>query len=903
MSDETNSLVLWREKLEHLQQQEAIAADAEQKFSLHKKIQEAKEKITELSEHGPLPDRRVPSDSAPAAASRERTLKLQAGSSRLPTTGSNHLFGRDEALEALTQAWTNSQTHIVQIVGGPGVGKTQLVKKWREDFVRQNKHEDVRVEDWSFYSQGSRRDTASADPFFNELLRTFGEQNPKEIRDRWRKGTRLAELVRETRTLLILDGLEPLQHPPVEKEGELTDLALKALFRGLTDHNAGLCIVTTRIKVPELCEIDEPAHVPKGLFGLEPADGAKLLNAYEVLGSPEELKKASEDYKGNPLALTLLGTYLRDRFGGDIRAREPVDSATGEERGAAMDTAELLEGDAKVAQHARNVIKWYVNWFEADKGADEVSKAAVVILRLMGLFNRPADCGCLDALRAKPAISALTTPLFKSANRHELWRKGVPRLRNAQLLTEPNPDAPDTLDAHPVVRAYFADELSKHRRGALQEAHFRLYEYLKSVPKHKPPNNLTDMMPLYHAVAHACKAGRYSQAWEDVYKPWISQGMNFSVHELGACGEEVAVLSSFFEERWTHVVEDDELHEEGKADILGRAGFSLRLLGRTNDAVEATKTALMTQMGVVQSRPSLGSYDAAARHAGSLSVHHLDAGDLSESIACAELAVYLSSFSENKAREIKALTQLAQAIHYAGKLEAAKALLVRSEQIQAESFEERKLLYGTEGFRYCELILALAEYDDVCDRISLVQDWSPPREYGRLTKALNALVLGRAYLMKAKAEGSEGFGNAEEELNSALELLPGASHTDNMIRGLVAQAELYRAMGRTDDAQRVAREADFMAKRASMLTFEIDAKIELCHVCVEKADRDGARGWLEVAQTLNRQTERPYQRHPLAPLEWQPPVHAAVFKKNEIVGYHRHNDEIHSLEEEIQRIS
>lgn len=42
------ALDLWREKLGYLQQQEAITADAAQKFALKKQIEEAKQKIKEL---------------------------------------------------------------------------------------------------------------------------------------------------------------------------------------------------------------------------------------------------------------------------------------------------------------------------------------------------------------------------------------------------------------------------------------------------------------------------------------------------------------------------------------------------------------------------------------------------------------------------------------------------------------------------------------------------------------------------------------------------------------------------------------------------------------------------------------------------------------------------------------
>ena len=39
---------MWREKLSYLQAQEAVTADANQKFALRKQIEEAKAKIQEL---------------------------------------------------------------------------------------------------------------------------------------------------------------------------------------------------------------------------------------------------------------------------------------------------------------------------------------------------------------------------------------------------------------------------------------------------------------------------------------------------------------------------------------------------------------------------------------------------------------------------------------------------------------------------------------------------------------------------------------------------------------------------------------------------------------------------------------------------------------------------------------
>ena len=48
---------------------------------------------------------------------------------------------------------------------------------------------------------------------------------------------------------------------------------------------------------------------------------------------------------------------------------------------------------------------------------------ALAMLRLMGLFDRPANAGCLAALWTAPAIEGLTEPLFKSKRRGSAEQK------------------------------------------------------------------------------------------------------------------------------------------------------------------------------------------------------------------------------------------------------------------------------------------------------------------------------------------------------------------------------------------------------------------------------------------------------------------------------------------------
>jgi len=104
---------------------------------------------------------------------------------------------------------------------------------------------------------------------------------------------------------------------------------------------------------------------------------------------------------------------------------------------------------------------------------------------LLGLFDRPADAGCLKALWKASAIPDLTEPLVGMSEAHR--NLAFTRLQDAKLLTV-NWDTAGALlvlDAHPLLREYFARELREQRPEAWRAAHRRLYEHLCATTKDK----------------------------------------------------------------------------------------------------------------------------------------------------------------------------------------------------------------------------------------------------------------------------------------------------------------------------------------------------------------------------------------------------------------------------------
>src|SRR3989442_5662795 len=133
----------------------------------------------------------------------------------------------------------------------------------------------------------------------------------------------------------------------------------------------------------------------------------------------------------------------------------------------------------------------------------------VELLRILGLFDRPADSLSLATSGPAPAIPALTEHIQSLSEAD--WLRPIEKLRSMKLIAPTGQHGLGDLDAHPLVREHFGQELKQQHPAAWRAGNNRLYEYLKRTSK-KLPATLEEMMPLYIAVAHGCAAGRYEEA-------------------------------------------------------------------------------------------------------------------------------------------------------------------------------------------------------------------------------------------------------------------------------------------------------------------------------------------------------------------------------------------------------
>jgi tetratricopeptide (TPR) repeat protein len=710
----------------------------------------------------------------------KRIQPVQVDVDRLPVTGAE-LFGRQKELKILDEAWASGKLNVISLVAWGGVGKSTLVNKWREQMAVDNYRDAQRVFAWSFYSQGTGDTVSSADLFIAEALKWFGDPDPTQGSP-WDKGQRLAELVRREKTLLLLDGMEPLQSYLDLERGKIKDPALETLVTELARENPGLCVITTRVKVASLDDFPQTTH-QIDLEQISAEAGRALLRVGGVQGTDAELEQAARDFGLHALALNLLAAYLRDVPGHPIsHAAEIPDLDIPLERG----------------RHPRRVM----NAFAKRLG----DSPEVEALRMLGLFNSPAGREEITALRASPPIPGLTEGIEKMTDTE--WLGVITRLRRMKLLAPESSHRPDALDCHPLLREHFGEQLKETNPAAWREANNRLYEYYKTSAK-ELPDTLQEMAPLFAAVMHGCQAGRYQEAfWEVFYQRIRREKEAFTLKKLGSFGSDLAALSGFFDSgSWRKPV--DGLREDYKSFVLGEAGFDLRALGRLAEAAQPMQASL-------DSAIAQKDWKQAAIRASNLSELTLTLGDVKQALDYAEQSVALADQSGDEFDRMDHRTLLAYALSQSGKNLEAETIFREAEEMQKKLQPQLPLLYSSPGFRYCDLLLSQGHAAEVEQRAQKALEIVLQGSRNLLDIALNNLSLGRARMAVGAIRESPLPNDALSCLNRAVEGLRQAGTVYMLPLGLLARAEYYRTIGDFDRAQRDLDEAFSISTRGGM---------------------------------------------------------------------------------------
>jgi tetratricopeptide (TPR) repeat protein len=625
------------------------------------------------------------------------------------------LVGREQELALLDLAYAHPHTTVGSLVAWGGVGKSMLVRHWLQRLERAGWLGMRRVYAWSFYSQGTKEDRqASEDAFLAHALEWFGVKCEPTLPP-WDKGRLLADAVVRERALLVLDGVEPLQYPPGPMGGRLRAPGVQSLLRQLArnatvgDHPC-LCLVTTREPLVDLGDFERRPNASWGsvlcinLGNLTEDAGAALLHhagatragAAAIKPDDAELLAASREVEGHALTLNMLGRFLARAHGGDVRRRDLVKFEEADRKEQGGTTFKMLAA--------------FEDWF--GRGG-EFEMRSLAVLRILGLFDRPADACCLAALRQPPAIAGLTDALFTTkldgdASEatvqplpDEGWNAATSFLADFGLVVVHAHDDHHQrlLDCHPLIREHFATKL---REDSLHEvwrsAHDRLFEYLTNVTPDRASPTLEDLQPLYQAVNHGCQAGRHEEARLKVFWQRILRGNeHYSWRQLGAVTEDLSALGSFFDRAWDQPAQ--ALPAYSKALVLGQSALCLFTAGRLQEALPPMQEAAGLMF-------DLEHWQQASIATGNLCDLQWVLGDLEEAERIAEMALSFARSSNDAGQIITRLTMAARCCVERGKSQEALAYFEEAEARLGGLGVWPPVLFGLPGWSYCDALVS-----------------------------------------------------------------------------------------------------------------------------------------------------------------------------------------------------
>ena len=254
---------------------------------------------------------------------------MTPSSSSSPSSGSSGLqdwgeaidvsifYGRSQELASLEQWIIQDRCRLVAILGIGGIGKTSLSVKLGEKLQEQ----------FEFVVWRALHNAPTIEPLLIGLIQFLSQQKETNLPDSLSdKISLLLSYLQKHRCLVILDNAETIlcsselgtrtghYRAGYEEYGEL--------FQRIGDSRHQSCLVMTSREKPREVAVQEGEILPvrsMQLSGLSTADGQGIFRCKgHFTGSTYDWQNLIQSYAGNPLALKIVATTIRDLFDSNI---------------------------------------------------------------------------------------------------------------------------------------------------------------------------------------------------------------------------------------------------------------------------------------------------------------------------------------------------------------------------------------------------------------------------------------------------------------------------------------------------------------------------------------------------------------------------------------------------------
>lgn len=729
----------------------------------------------------------------------------------LPITNSE-VFGREREISFLDQAWRDADVNLVQLTGFGGIGKSTVVAAWLSMLAKERYKGSKRVYAWSFYWQGASSDIKSSGDFFVEhALNWFGDPNPIEGTP-WAKAGRLVRLIRASKTLLILDGLEPLQHRPGPRVGQIDNPAVALLVKELACENSGLCVVTSRLPIADLASYDDGRIRSHSIESLSNGASIDLLKSLGVKGSDENFRTASAMYAGHALSLSLLAGYLAVVHKSDLGKYGELNS--------------LLD-DQIQGNHARTLMQAYLDWFSRSMEEE--------LLFLVGMFDRAVSLSDLYSLCVDHSIEGLTLRLAKASQPD--WLYSVKQLTDSRILTRDFREGQTYLDCHPLVRDFITETLSQKFPDIWKNGNHALFCHLQEKAA-SSPESITDLEPLFRAVIHGTQAGLYEEAFA-LYYERIKQGQ-FSIFAEGSHHADQACIRSFFKDQST----SNQTYLDHKAEyyLLSCAAVNLTYLGEIEESIQLSEKCIAW---FLQQSMWIEAVGAAAPLASLL----IAAGRLSEARLLLDNLADCVLNTGNEVIQAMAYNFRAYLNFLSGDWVSARQLFEFSDKELTRDVPSAPVQLPTISAYYCKFLLDTGDTEAALERALKTQAWREAKTWQVAIDttslfASDLMVLGLVFLERGDMV------NAKLYLEKQVEVLQSADEWLYLPTGLNARSKYYMSVSDFESARSDLALAEEIAISTGAKFSQWETYLNYSLNSIAESDLEGARLYYDKAMSL-----------------------------------------------------
>ena len=242
-------------------------------------------------------------------------------------------YGRTAELTTLNEWLMRDRCRLVTLLGMGGMGKTALAVKlaadWQTDETDRMNNPSVSsatkaaANSFQYIIWRSLRDAPLLGELLTTLIQFLSPQQESNLPESvGGKLSRLVALIRQSRCLLILDNFDAVLQSGKRAGTYRTGYDDYGEFlRRVGEIAHQSCVVLTSREKPQEVGVLEGDRLPirtLSLPGLDAIAGQDLLTMKGLTGDPLDVAQLITHYRGNPLALKIAATSIRDLFDGDI---------------------------------------------------------------------------------------------------------------------------------------------------------------------------------------------------------------------------------------------------------------------------------------------------------------------------------------------------------------------------------------------------------------------------------------------------------------------------------------------------------------------------------------------------------------------------------------------------------